>query len=750
MKKKMFYIFICAFCFHLCTIIVVAQLPANNNNNESINYLPSIPFLPDPLLLNEGIKNIPIVDNNQWQNKRKWIKEQYQYWISGTVPPAPDSINVKLISENKENSVMIRKVELYFGPGNKAKLTVEIMIPPAQKKLPVFMTQWNHRGWAQVAVRRGYIGCVYAGADDKDDTKNYSSLYPGYTFATLMRRAWAAGRAIDYLYMLPEVDTTKIALTGHSRNGKQSLMAAAFDERIKAVVSSSAGTGGENPFRYTDDTFDNESIDDITKNFPDWFHPRLRLFIGKENKLPVDQNSLMALIAPRGLMLSSALTESEGGPWGIEQAFNSAKKVYQFINAEKNLGILFRNGRHGTSARDIENYLDFFDYVFGRTQIKPENRLYYNYSFEKWKQQNKIQIDPLNFTEHTAPLSINKTEKIPAFQKKIREKINWLLGEEPPGISANGKIDTANTNPTDDFLSAVIMKPNLNKEIKEVIVGPYNAAGEYLWANLYLPKQTKQTAEANRHKLPLIIFLHEYSHGTGYRRRSESIIEKFSQSGFAVLAFDMIGYGTRIDEFSNFYQRYPQWSIMGKMVADTRMIINDVINRMDFIDKDNIFLTGYSLGGTVALFTAALDNRIKGTAVVSAFDSWRTNDIETEGIRHFSHLHGLLPRLGFFIGNERRIPVDFDEILAAIAPGYLMVISPSDDRYHPKNDVKQIAVKVSGIYTTLKAPSKFSLDQPETYNHFTESMQNEIAGWFQKIVNHKTGNRTLTNIHRKK
>src|SRR5690606_8112636 len=126
---------------------------------------------------------------------------------------------------------------------------------------------------------------------------------------------------------------------------------------------------------------------------------------------------------------------------------------------------------------------------------------------------------------------------------------------------------------------------------------------------------------------------------------------------------------------SNFYQRYPQWSIMGKMVADTRMIINDVINRMDFIDKDNIFLTGYSLGGTVALFTAALDNRIKGTAVVSAFDSWRTNDIETEGIRHFSHIHGLLPRLGFFIGNERRIPVDFDEILAAIAPGYLMVIS---------------------------------------------------------------------------
>lgn len=734
MKKKMFHLFICSFSFQLCTIIVIAQLPATNNNSESINHLPFIPFLPDPLLIDEGIKNIPIVNKEQWQNKRKWIKEQYQYWIAGTIPPAPDSINVKLLSEKKENGVLIRLVELYFGPRNKAKLTVELMIPPTQKKLPVFMTQWNHRGWAQIAVRRGYIGCVYAGADDKDDTKNYTSLYPESSFATLMRRAWAAGRAIDYLYMLSEVDTAKIALTGHSRNGKQSLMAAAFDDRIKAVVSSSAGTGGENPFRYTDDSFDNESIDDITKNFPDWFHTRLRLFIGKENKLPVDQNSLMALIAPRGLMLSSALTESEGGPWGIEQAFNSAKKVYQFENAESNLGILFRNGRHGTSARDIENYIDFFDYIFGRTPVKPENKLYYNYSFEKWKEKSNEHIDPLNFPEHKTLSLKNKDEDIRAFQQKIRQQINWLLGEEPAGISANGKIDTANKNPTDDYLAAVIMKPVLNKEIKEIIIGPYNAAGEYLWANLYLPKQTKIKAVANSQKLPLVIFLHEYSHGTGYRRRSESIIHNFTQSGFAVLAFDMIGYGTRIDEFTNFYSRYPQWSVMGKMVADTRMIIDDAINRMDFIDRNNIFLTGYALGGTVALFTAALDNRIKGTAVVSAFDSWRTDNKETEGIRHFSHLHGLLPRLGFFIGNENRIPVDFDEILSAIAPANLLVIAPTSDRHHPKNDVKQVTAIVSEIYTTLKAVSHFNFNQPETYNHFTEVMQEEICKWLLKIT----------------
>ena len=68
-------------------------------------------------------------------------------------------------------------------------MTAELMIPPSDKPLPVFMTQWNHRGWAQVAVRRGYIGCVYAGANSKDDTRDYTALYPNYYFATLMKRA---------------------------------------------------------------------------------------------------------------------------------------------------------------------------------------------------------------------------------------------------------------------------------------------------------------------------------------------------------------------------------------------------------------------------------------------------------------------------------------------------------------------------------------------------------------------------------
>ncbi|HQS06017.1 MAG TPA: acetylxylan esterase, partial [Daejeonella sp.] len=343
--------------------------------------MPSIPFLPDPLILDEGGKNIPVSSAAQWEEKRRWMKEQLEYYVTGTYPQSPMDFKVKVLSEKKEGSTTLRMVELSFGPQEQAKLTIELMIPQGNGPFPVFMAQWNHRGWAQIAVRRGYMACVYAASDAKDDTEKYAEIWSGkYDFTRLMRRAFGTFRAVDYLHTLPIVDKERIALTGHSRNGKLALMAAAFDERIKAVIPSSGGSGAEVPWRYATQQYDVEDIALLSAAQPSWLHPRLRFFIGRENKLPVDQNHFMALIAPRGLMLSTAINEGAGNPWGIEQAYGSAQKVYKFLNAEDNLAIRFRDGEHGTHAGDIEDYIDFFDYVFKRSDHKPENKLLYSYS----------------------------------------------------------------------------------------------------------------------------------------------------------------------------------------------------------------------------------------------------------------------------------------------------------------------------------------------------------------------------------
>src|SRR5690606_9546151 len=328
--------------------------------------------------------------------------------------------------------------ELTFND-DKAKLTIELFTPPGEGPFPVFMTQWNHRGWAQIAVRRGYMALVYAGADAKDDTRQYLSLYPEYDWSTLMTRAWGALRAVDFLYTLDKVDTAAIAITGHSRNGKQSLFAAAFDSRIKAVVTSSGGTGGEFPYRYTDERHSKESIDYLVSQSTHWLHPRLRFYHGREHKMPIDQNSLMSLIAPNALLLSSSIREGGGGdPWSIEQMYYSLLPVYKFLKAPERLGIRLRDGEHGDFERDIESYIDWLDIQFGRKDLPWENKLFYNYSFEDWKSKDKVGFNISDFPivppeGNSSPASgaIGHTER-----EAIRSEIRWLLGEEPPGIAA--------------------------------------------------------------------------------------------------------------------------------------------------------------------------------------------------------------------------------------------------------------------------------------------------------------------------
>jgi dienelactone hydrolase len=705
-------------------------------DSAGIPSMRSIPFLPEPLVLDEGGKNIAVVTFAQWKQKKSWIRDEYQYWISGAVPPAPGNMQVKVLHEKVEDGITLRTVELSFGPGRKAKMTVELMIPKSGKPMPVFLTQWNHRGWAQVAVRRGYIGCLYAGADLKDDSENYSAIYAGYDFATLMKRAWGASRVVDYLHKLPEVDTSAIGLTGHSRNGKQSLMAAAFDERIKAVISSCGGTGGESSFRWSDNRFTPGSFDRMVKSKPDWFSNRLPWFIGQENKLPVDQNSLMSLIAPRGLMLVSAITEDEGNPWGVEQSYQSVKKIYSFLHADNKIAINLRPGRHQHAARDAEGFVDFFDYIFGFSKRPPENKLYYNYSFENWKRISKAKINPANY-----PIkSTTQAERFPnkntfnQDQDSIRTKISWLLGDEPPGV--HDKIPFSpllkkNKTYPNDYLDEVIGEAGISANIKRMTIGPYIPLGDDLWANIYFPDGSVTNDSVSK-KLPLLIYLHEHAYATGYHRKSMAAIRQFTDQGFAVLAFDMVGFGTRIEEAALFYERYPDWSLMGKMVTDTRNAITDACNRMPFIDSQKIYLAGNALGGTVALFTAALDKRVKGLAAVNAFSSFRTDNTGTEGVKHYSHLHGLLPRLGFFIGQENRIPVDFDEIMACIAPRPLLLVASTRDRNHTEAKVNTIVNALSDVYKEQQASGNLLFEQPRTYNHFPDSLQKSVASWLLK------------------
>ena len=140
---------------------------------------------------------------------------------------------------------------------------------------------------------------------------------------------------------------------------------------------------------------------------------------------------------------------------------------------------------------------------------------------------------------------------------------------------------------------------------------------------------------------------------------------------------------------------------------------------------------GYALGGKVGLLTAAYESRVKGVVSVCGVDPLRldTPDKGTEGIRQYSHLHGLLPRLGFFVGHEDRVPFDFDEVLACVAPKPTLVVAPTLDRYARLADVEREVEASKRIYSLLGHPEALQLQTPYDINRFAERTQDAVFDW---------------------
>jgi hypothetical protein len=344
--------------------------------------LPRSNLLPDPLRYLDGrsVKD----KEKDWEARREEIRRLFEKYMTGTFPPKPPIDRVVLIDETPGNGYTIRNVRVEFGPQSKGSVRIRLVIPVGGKRemLPVLISP-NLDGWGQALIRRGYISAGFAGNDRMDDAEPLKDLYPDYDFATLPRRAWLARIVLDYLETVPQVDMKRVAIFGYSRDGKMATIAAAFDERIAALIAGSTGVGGVVPWRLSGERGGGESIETTTRMFPSWFVPRLRFFSGREDRLPVDANLFLALIAPRAALMEWGLNDQVANGWGMEQAYGSAQKVYEWLGQSDRLGLLNVPGFHGSN--DPEACIDWLDWQFGRTSKKWVNDFVFPWDFEKWR-----------------------------------------------------------------------------------------------------------------------------------------------------------------------------------------------------------------------------------------------------------------------------------------------------------------------------------------------------------------------------
>ncbi len=714
------------------------ELPPN------FDQLPSRARLPD--LLNGGADRASQPDGRAittvagWHDHRERVKERLQQWVVGRFPPAPDHLRAEVLSEQRdETGTLQRDVVLHFGPDERAVLRIWLFIPPTQanERAPVFLTQASHRDWALIAVRRGYMACVYAGADSADDTDSFVTAYPGYDWTRLMRRAWAGSRCIDYLQTLPQVCMDQIAITGHSRNGKQALMTTAFDDRISLVISSSSGAGGALSARDFSEQHFGEGIELITRRFPEWFHPRMRFFVGREDKLPVDMHDLVAMAAPRPCLLSIALNDAVESSWAMQQTYLAVQKVYELHGVPDRLRILWRPGSHETWPTIIERYLDWCDAHFGRASYHFEERLLHPHDWERWRAAAHSDVRAAAFPVRTLANRTSATTFADWERERadVRQQVAWTLGDAPPHLASSGG-DYGEEPP---HIAATMGRGDAS--LPAGIEKHQVMFGEYVCGDIYTPTGAYQAGRA----LPAILWLHPWSPANGYAalyRRGDQIQHTLARAGYAVFCFDHIGFGRRVEEAEFFYRRHPNWSLLGKCVRDASAAL-DVMTRLRIIDAARIVALGYGLGSMVGLHLGAMDapgaestqpGRLAGFASVCGPAAFRldTDVARTGGIRRWSHGTMLAPKLGLFDAHPDRIPYDVSDLLACFAPRPTLVISPLLDRDAPPDLVTPAVEAARHVYALHGVADRLTQMIPEDYNHFGPSQQALVLDWLNR------------------
>jgi hypothetical protein len=428
-------LFVCSRVRIGATVVISLFLLAHSRGHAAavfpaVNALPVQTNLPDPLIAFDGSR---ITTSQAWLTQRRpELKALFQHYMYGHFPPAParvDSTVTRLQPAALNGKATLKEITLRYGPTNLPPIHLLLVVPNARTRpAPVILglnfcgnhtvlddpqialpTGWvprncpgctNNRatdagrgkeldGWAIAqSVARGYAVATFCHGDIEPDrpdaaeglrARYASSDGRTYDWSTLTAWAWGLSRAVDYLVTDPAIDAARIAVFGHSRNGKTALLAAAFDERMALAFPHQAGCGGTAPSRGKI----GESVKAINDRFPHWFNAEFKKFNDQPERLPFDQHGLVALMAPRPVLLSNATLDQWANPSGQFEVLQAAEPVYRLLNAggldaqampetgrlvDSKLGYYIRPGKHSTTPEDWQIFLDFADKHFGKPQ----------------------------------------------------------------------------------------------------------------------------------------------------------------------------------------------------------------------------------------------------------------------------------------------------------------------------------------------------------------------------------------------
>jgi len=323
----------------------------------------------------------------------------------------------------------------------------------------------------------------------------------------------------------------------------------------------------------------------------------------------------------------------------------------------------------------------------------------------------------LSKTGETTPV------KTPADWEKRREQI--LLGMQ----AAMGDLPSRKQLPALDIEDGEVKKGDgyIRKTITFLA-----EKGDRIPADLYFPDPMPEGK-----KLPAVLALHPTGAqgkrivaGEGPRTNRQYALE-LAQRGYVVIAPDYPSFGDYKDyDFSK--DRYVSGTMKGIW---NHMRCVDLLESLPQVDANRIGVIGHSLGGHNSMFSGVFDERLK--VIVSSCGWTPFHDYYGGKIKGWTS-DRYMPRLrDVYSLDPDKVPFDFYEVVAALAPRAFFSSSPVSDSNFDVKGVKKAIPKAAEVYSLLGAKDKLQVRYPICEHDFPTETREECYKFIDKNLNHK-------------